>query len=287
MNAIAHFPIPPILFALGFIATQLGAAPPTDEASAITYLRDKKVEITQNAAGHAVKLMSRGTPTLTAQEYALIGWLTHLEDVGLNGARLADDQWSFLKSLTKLKRLSIWHGHEFTTLTPFSNLSIESLTVGGCMGLRDKNQDNIQKFRDAVLTLKQLPNLKRANLYHSPLTPDDAHLRHIVNEFPKLEDLRLDFSAPRGTTTSITPAGLASLQSLSLSVLSLENAKSFGAQHFTAIAGIKSLRALAVDSRREPVPIEGVEAFKKLRPDVELVVSQPGDTTPPRLKTIK
>jgi len=270
-----------------FMMDVAAAALPTDEAGAIAYLKSKGVEVTQNDAGHAVRLMSSGTPPLTAEEYALIGLLSHLEDMGLNGARLADDQWGFLKSLTKLKRLSIWHGHEFGSLEPFSGLSIESLTVGGCMGLRDKNKDDVHKHRNVVTTLHDLPNLKRANLYHSPQAPDDAHLRHIAKSFPKLEDLRLDFSSPRGTQTTITASGLTELRSLPLTVLSLENAHSFGPEHFEALAGIKTLQALLVDARKQPVPAAGVAAFQKLRPDVEVVVSQPGDTTPPRVKSKK
>ncbi|MEQ8791903.1 MAG: hypothetical protein RIC55_36940 [Pirellulaceae bacterium] len=255
---------------------------PTDEAGAIEYLSAKGVSITKDADGHAVRLMSAGKPAMTADEYRLIGLLTHLEQMGLNAAPLNDEQWGFLKSLPKLKTLSIWHGAKFATLEPFSGLPVESLTIGGCMGLRDLNKDDAKKLRHAVTTLHELPKLKRANLYHSPLAPDDTHLAHLAEQFPTLEDLRLDFSAPRGSETTISPKGLETLQKLPLAVLNLENAQTFTADHFAAIAGIKRLEALLIDARRSPAPTAGLAAFKKLRPDVQVVVAEPGDTGPPR-----
>lgn len=269
------------------VASPLCAALPTDESGATAYLTAKQVSITRDEAGRAIKLMSSGTPALTPAEYQLIGLLTYLEEIGINGAPLADDQWGFLKSLPKLKKLSIWHCGKFAGLEPFSSLPVESLTIGGCMGLRDLNKDDAKKLRDAITTLHDLPNLKRANLYHSPLAPDDAHLRHVAGAFPQLNDLRLDFGSPRGSKTAITPQGLASLQSLRLTVLSIENAHDFTPEHFEAIAGINTLKALLVDSRKQPAPIDGVSAFQKRRPDVEVVVSQPGDTGPPRAKSTK
>ena len=255
---------------------------PTHEAGAIKYLSAKGVDIKTNNDGHAVRLMASGKPTLTADEYQLIGLLTHLEQMGLNAAPLADDEWQFLKSLPKLKSLSIWHGKGFATLEPFSNLPIESLTIGGCMGLRDLNKNDAEKQRDAITTLHSLPNLTRGNWYHSPLIPDDTHLAHIARQFPKLEILRLDFAAPRGSETTITPAGLAALQNLPLTVLSLENAGSFAAEHLRAIAGIKTLKSLLVDARREPAPTEALNHFQRMRPNVDVVVAGPDAKGPPK-----
>ena len=263
------------------------AALPSDEPGVIAYLTAKEVSITRDDAGHAVKLTSSGSPPLSAEEYQLIGLRTNLEELGLNGAPLTDDQWGFLKMLSKLKKLSIWHCGKFGGLEPFSGLPVESLTIGGCMGLRDLNKEDAAKLRNAITTLHDLPNLKRANIYHSPLAPDDAHLRHVAKSFPQLADLRLDFGSPRGSKTAITPQGLASLQSLPLTVLSIENAHDFTPEHFEAIAGIKTLKAMLVDSRKQPAPVEGVAAFQKRRPDVEVVISQPGDTGPPRVKSTK
>lgn len=276
-----------LLLSLVVVAMSAAAqaqALPTDEAGAIAYLAGKGVSITKDAEGHAVRLMSSGKPAMTAEEYRLIGLLTHLEQMGINGAPLGDGEWGFLKSLPKLKTLSIWHGRNFATLEPFSSLQVESLTIGGCMGLRDLNKDDADKLRNAVATLHDLPKLKKASLYHSPLAPDDSHLAHIARQFPTLEDLRLDFKAPRGSETTITPAGLEPLQKLPLKVLNLENAQSFTAEHFAAIAGIKSIEALLVDARRSPAPEQGLAAFRKLRPDVEVVVAGPDAQGPPRVK---
>lgn len=269
---------------MALTASTLHAALPTDEAGAIAYLTEKGVTITKNAEGHAASLKAPGKPALTAEEYALIGQLTSLEQMGINGAPLADGEWGFLKSLPKLKQLAIWHSAGFGSLEPFSGLPVESLTIGGCMGLRDLNRSDKTKLRNALTTLHDLPNLTKGNWYHSPLAPDDTHLTHIAAQFPKLTDLRLDFAAPAGTQTSITPAGLAALQKLPLTVLGLESVKTFTAAHFQAIAGIKSLKTLTVDSRKQPANEDAIAAFKQARPDVEVAVSQPGDKGPPQVK---
>lgn len=266
------------------LATTLHAAVPADEAGAIASLSAKGVEITKSADGKATRLMVKEGGKLAAADFALIGKLTSLEQMGINGAPLGDDEWAFLKSLPKLKTLSIWHGHGFATLEPFSGLPVESLTIGGCMGLRDKNKGNPEKLRHALKTLHDLPNLTKGNWYHSPLAPDDSHLAHIAAQFPKLTDLRLDFAAPAGSQTSITPAGLAALQKLPLTVLGLESAQSFTTEHFQAIAAIKSLKTLTVDARKQPANEDAITAFKKARPDVQVAVSQPGDKGPPQVK---
>lgn len=254
---------------------------PRTETGAIAYLKAKGVRLTINDQGHAIRLMSSGKPAMTTDEYQLIGLLTHLEQAGINGAPLTEDQWAFLKKLPRLKRLAIWHGKGFATLKPFCGLPVESLTIGGCMGLRDKNKKEPKKQRDAILTLRDLPNLTHGNWYHSPLIPDDTHLAHIAKQFPKLQSLKLDFSAPRGSETSITPKGLESLTRLPLTTLSLENAQTFTAAHFETLAMIKTLEVLLIDARRNPVSEDAVEAFRKARPKVTVVVAPKGSTKPP------
>jgi len=278
--------VPPLrcfLFLLT-LANTLLAALPTDEAGAIAHLTAQGVEITKNADGKAARLMVKNGKDLAAADFALIGQLTSLEQMGINGAPLADGEWGFLKSLPKLKQLSIWHCAGFGSLEPFSGLPVESLTIGGCMGLRDKNKGDAEKLRHAIKTLHNLPNLTKGNWYHSPLAPDDSHIAHIAAQFPKLTDLRLDFAAPAGSQTSITPAGLAALQKLPLTVLSLENVSGFTTEHFQSMAVIKSLKTLTVDARKQPANEDAITAFKKARPDVEVVVSQPGDKGPPQVK---
>jgi hypothetical protein len=260
---------------------------PTSEAAAIEYLSAKGVQIKQDDQGHAVALMSSGKPPMTAAEYQLIGLLTQLERIGINGAPLSDAEWGFLKSLPQLKTLSIWHGAKFATLKPFSGLPVESLTIGGCMGLRDLNKGDPERLRNAVTTLDDLPKLQRLSLYHSPLSPDDAHLKHIAQQFPTVEDLRVDFAAPRGSTTTITAEGLRTLQQLPLRVLTIENARSFTDQHYAAIATIKSLRSLLIDARKQALPTEPIESFRQRRPDVEVVVAEPGAKGPPQAKRRK
>lgn len=265
------------------VAATLHAALPTDEAGAIAYLSGKGVTI-KNAAGHAVKLSSKGEPVMTAEEYQLIGKLTQLEEADFNATPLSDGEWGFLKALPKLKKLTIGHSKKFASLEHFAGLPVESLTIGGCMGLRDLNRTDAAKLRNAITTLHDLPNLKKVSLYHSPLAPDDAHLAYFASHFPKLEDLRLDFAAPVGSQTSITPAGLTALHKLPLTVLNIESVESFTPAHFKAIAGITTLKTLTVDGRKSPVPADGVAAFKQARPDVEVVVSAPGDKGPPQAK---
>lgn len=255
---------------------------PTEEAGAIAYLTAKGVEIKRDADGHAVRLTSGGKPAMTAEAYALIGLLPHLEQMGLNAAPLEDDEWGFLRKLPKLRTLSIWHGHAFTSLKPFSGLQVESLTIGGCMGLRNLHRDEPEKFRDAVLTLEDLPKLESTRLYHSPMLPGDDHIAHLVEQAPHLEKVMLDFAAPRGFDTTVTPQGLGVLAKLPLVEFGIENAQTFGPEHFRSIAKIETLRALLVDARRKPVSEEALTAFRKARPDVELVVAGPDAKGPPR-----
>lgn len=279
MKTLAKIPFLFVLACLNASAQPL----PTDEAGAIAYLTGKGVVVRTDDAGRAVRLVSSSKPPLTADEYQLIGLLTHLEQMGINGAPLADGEWGFLKLLPKLKTLSIWHGKGFATLEPFFDLPVESLTIGGCMGLRNLNKDHVEKWRDAVTSLHDLPKLKKVSLYHSPLTPDDSHLKHIAESFPTLEELRLDFNAPRGSEATVTPDGLSHLKQLPLKVLNIENAGHFSTEHLAAIAGIKTLQALLVDARRKPAPAEAIDAFKKLRPDVEVVIAGPDAKGPPRV----
>jgi len=268
-------------------ASILQAASPADEAGAIAHLSGKGVEITQDPGGKATRLMVKNGKALSAADFALIGQLSGLEQIGINGAPLGEEDWGFLRSLPNLRQLSIWHSAGFGTLEAFSSLPVESLTIGGCMGLRDKNASNPEKLRHAILTLHSLPNLKKGNWYHSPLAPDDSHLAHIAAQFPKLEELRLDFNAPRGSQTTITPAGLAALQKLPLHTLSLENAHPFAAEHFQAIAGIPTLKNLLIDARKQALPGEVVAAFQNERPDVTVAQSKPGDESPPALPRSK
>lgn len=153
------------------------------------------------------------------------------------------------------------------------------------MGLRNLNKETPDGFQNAIMTLNNLPNLKRANWYHGPLAPDNVHLEHIVKQFPRLEYLRLDFAAPRGSQTTITPAGLAKLQQLPLTVLNIENAGNFDSEHLKAIAGIKTLQSLLVDARRRPAPsARAITVFRELRPKVDVVIAGPDAKGPPREK---
>jgi hypothetical protein len=251
---------------------------PNDEVGVVAYLSEKGVVIQSDQSGHATRLMSSGKTPLSAAEFQFIGRLKHLEQIGINAAPMADSEWGFLRSLPKLKSLSIWHGHYFATLEPFSKLPVESLTIGGCLGLRTLNESDPQKLRDVILTLHDLPNLKKLSLYHSPLAPDDSHLAHIAGHFGEIEDLRLDFASPRGMQTNISATGLAALQKLPLKSLTIENAHSFTEDHFHSIAGIKTLRSLLVDARKQAAPTEALAIFQRRRTDVEVIVSLPNDS---------
>ena len=151
------------------------------------------------------------------------------------------------------------------------------------MGLRDLNKETPELQRDAVLSLSGLPNLTYVNLYHSPTVSTDSHLEHLVAEFPKLEEMKFDVAAPRGFETEITPGGLALLQKLPITVLSIENSSMFGKEHIAALAGIETLEALLLDCRKKPFDTSILEAeMKRLRPEVEIAVAGEGATGPPR-----
>ena len=256
---------------------------PTEEAGAIALFKKAGARITTNEEGCAVKIFSGGKPQHSIEELQLLGLLSHLEEIAVNAPLAGDKDWGFLRKLPELKKLTIWHGHHFTSLSPFSDLPIESLTVGGCMGLRDLNKGQVEKQRDVVLSLKQLPKLTKLNLYHSPLIPGDEQLAHIVKQFPKLDDLKLDFNAPRGSQTTISPAGLKGLQNLPLKILSLENANTFTVDHMKAIAGIKTLEVLLIDTRKNPFDTTKlVASMKEERPSLDIQVAGEGAKGPPR-----
>jgi len=258
-----------LAFALISLSTAIEAADPIAATTA------KGFKLHSDRSGTPIRLMSKGSDDLTAADYKLIAKIKSLESIGLNATSLKDSEWGFLHELPKLKRLSIWHAKGISSLTPFSGLQVEGLTIGGSMGLRDNHRDDVQQHRDAVLTLKDLPNLKALSLYHTPLTPDDSHLVHIVKEFPKLEELRLDFAAPRNTDVNISPAGLSRLQSLPLKKLTIENIQPLGPKHMRAIAKIESLTTLAIDARKKPIDTALTEVVKAERPDLKIDVQIP------------
>lgn len=267
--------------------TALDAAPPaelpTDEPAIIALFEAAGSRITTDADGRATKIFSSGSPPHTTEELQLLGKLTQLREIALNAPEAGDDDWAFLHDLKNLRRLTIWHCHSITSLAPFCDLPIEALTVGGCMGIRDLNRGHPERQRDAVLSLKNLPNLTYLNLYHSPLLPDDAHIAHIATQFPKLVEIKTDFAAPRRSKTNITPEGLAKLQALPIKVLHLENIQSLTPAHMHALGGIRTLEALLIDNRRnsfDATPL--VAALKSVRPDLEINVAGEGAKDPPR-----
>lgn len=247
---------------------------PSDEAGVIGFFQERGDRVTLDDNGHAVKLFSSGKPELSIAELQLIGKLTHLEELALNAAKAGDDDWGFLQRLTRLRLIRIWHGHYFSSLAPFAGIQAEDILFGGCMGLRNLNQDDPDKLRNAALTLRDFPKVKTLSLYHSPLTPDDshlAHLAHLVEEFPGLTDLRVDFAAPRGQEINITPKGLAGLSKLKLTRFAVENSEGLTPAHFAALAEIETLETLHIYPPRgkefdhEPLLAE----LKKLRPELE------------------
>ncbi|MEM1294824.1 MAG: hypothetical protein AAGH89_05620 [Verrucomicrobiota bacterium] len=256
---------------------------PSDAAGTAAHFEKLGLRISKDDKGQVVKLFSGGKPPLATAELQLIQNLKSVEQIALNAPVANDDEWGFLKELPNLQTVTIWHCKTIRTLKPFSGLEVSSLTVGGCMGLRNLNQETPEQNHDAVLTLTDLPNLTKLNLYHSPTTPNDSHLAHLAEHFPKLEDLKLDLKAPRGFETSITVEGLAKLQSLPLTVLTLENVDTLTPDHMVAIAGISSLEVLLLDARRGPSDVGPlVDKVQKLRPDLEVQVASEGSSGPPR-----
>lgn len=249
---------------------------PSDEAGVIAFFQERGDRVTLDGDGHAVKLFSGGKPELSIPELQLIGKLTHLEELALNAAKAGDDDWGFLQKLQKLKLIRIWHGHHFSSLAPFAGIQAEDILFGGCMGLRNLNKDDPGKLRNVALTLRDFPKVKKLSLYHSPLTPDDSHLAHLVAEFPGLTDLRVDFAAPRGQEIRITPEGLAELSKLKLTRFAVENSEGLTPGHFAALAKIETLENLHIYPPRgkefdhEPLLAE----LKKRKPDLEVTYFQ-------------
>lgn len=263
-----------VLFLLVGIAlpTSVAAALPETEEAVADWFEERGARISRNDEGKAVKLFHNGKPEFSVEELALIGKLKDLEELALNAAKAGDGEWDFLRQLSNLKTLRVWHGHHFSDLESFAGIAAEDVLIGGCMGLRDLNRENPEALRDAVLTLRDLPNLKKLSLYHSPLTPDDSHLAHIVKEFPNLVELRVDFAAPHGQEIKISPEGLAGLAKLKLNRLALERAEDLTPAHLAALAKIETLETLHLYPPRDgEIDYEPLLAeFKKLRPEVEI-----------------
>lgn len=259
------------------------AASHSGEASAIALFEESGARLTRNEEGQVTKLFSGGKPPHSVGDLQRISDFEKLEELALNAPAAGDGDWGFLHDLPNLRKLTIWHGKHFSSLEPFSGLGIEALTVGGCMGIRDLNKDRPERQRDVILTLTNLPNLTFLNLYHSPLAPRDEHLAHIVENFPKLTELRLDFNAPRGFQKATTAAGLTKLQSLPLRILSLENIDAFTPGHMKAVAGIETLEHLLIDARKNPFdtgPL--VTVVREVRPDLDIQVAGAEAKGPPR-----
>lgn len=256
---------------------------PTTEGDIIAHFEKAGARITKNEAGEAVRFFSGGKPPHSVEELQLLGKLKQLEQIALNNPVAGNDEWQFLSELPNLKTLTIWHCKTISSLEPFSGLAIESLTVGGSMGLRDLNRENPEKHRDTVLTLHDLPNLRAVNLYHSPLLPGDEHIAHLVRSFPKLEDIKIDVNAPREFETTISPEGLKRLAELPVKVISLENIGTFTPAHIEVVAGIPTLEALLIDCRKNPIDLAPlVAAAQKANPDLEIVVADENASGPPR-----
>ncbi len=255
-----------------------------DEASVIALFEQAGARVTKDQNGHAVKLFSGGNPPHPVADLQKLAVLKHLEEIALNAPQAGNEDWGFLEELPNLRKLTIWHCKTIRSLKPFTGLKIEGLTVGGSMGIRDLNKDTPEDQFNVVLTLQDLPNLTYLNLYHCPTVPTDAHLAHIVEHFPKLEELKLDFAAPRGFETAITPEGLGQLKKLPLRKLHLEHLETFTPDHMKVIAEIEPLEGVVLDARKsQSDPTELAAVLQTARPELEVVVGKPGDKAPPQL----
>ena len=246
-----------------------------DEAKVIEFFKARGDSVSVDDQGHAVRLMARGTPSLSVQELQQIGELTHLTNVGINLSPADDSQWGFLAKLPNLKQLKIWHGHHFRSLHIFNGLPVEELTVGGCMGLYRLNKSEPDKAQNVIMTLDKLPNVKKLVLYHSPVSPADAHLEHLVNSFPGVTQLRVDFVAPNRGRTRITGEGLRCLGRLPLTHLTIENAHSLSAEDLAGLASIKTLKLLEVFTTKGSENSEHkyrglLVKFRELRPEIKV-----------------
>ena len=246
-----------------------------DEANVIEFFKARGDSVAVDDQGHAVRLMARGTPPLSVHQLQQIGELTHLTNVGINMSPADDSQWGFLAKLPKLKQLKIWHGHHFRSLDIFNGLAVEELTVGGCMGLYRLNKSEPDKAQNVITTLDKLPNVKKLVLYHSPVAPDDAHLEHLVNSFPGVTQLRVDFIAPGRGPSRITGKGLRCLSRLPLTHLTIENADTLSGEDLAVLATLNTLKRLEVFTAKGSKTSEGkyralLVQFEKLRPEIKV-----------------
>ncbi len=267
----------PLLLSLSLVATSIFAK---DPASA---MENAGAKFKRNGEGQITEITIYQGKEIPLEMLQSIGEINSVEKIAINQPVAGDGEWAFLKKLPKLISLTIWHGHEFSKLDDFAGLPIERLTIGGCMGLRDLNKETPEQMRDAVLALKDLPNLTYANLYHSPTLSNDQHFAHLAANFPKLEEIKIDVKPPRGYEPGISPEGLQALTKLPLKVIELENASAFTEEHMAALAKIETLEALLIDNRRSGAdPKLWKKVISEHRPEVDLVIAPEGTKDAPK-----
>ena len=141
------------------------------------------------------------------------------------------------------------------------------------MGLYRLNKSEPDKAQNVIMTLDKLPNVKKLVLYHSPVAPDDAHLEHLVDSFPRLAQLRVDLVAPGRGPSRITRKGLRCLSRLPLAHLTIENADTLSGEELAVLASIKTLKYLEVFTAKGSKTSEDkyralLVQFEELRPEI-------------------
>jgi len=131
------------------------------------------------------------------------------------------------------------------------------------------------KAQNVITTLDKLPNVKKLVLHHSPVAPDDAHLEHLVNSFPGVTQLRVDFRASDRGPNRITGKGLRCLSRMPLTHLTIENADTFSGEVLAVLTSIKTLKYHEVFTAKGSRTSEDkyralLVQFEKLRPEINV-----------------
>ena len=201
-----------ILLVLGFsVLSAIGAERP--DAAAALESRGAKV-MPKQGAPEVVVFPKRAK----AEDLALLADLPSVTMITAQHYTGDAASLEVLHQLPKLGVLNLWDSHEVRDLSVLNGLPVKRLLIGGAMGLGKTGEEY-----EAIFQLKNLPNLEALLFAHRPHVPTDRHVAHVVETFPNLDTLRLDFGGRK--IMQVTRAGVAKLGELKrLKALTVEGA---------------------------------------------------------------
>lgn len=233
------------------------------EAEAIDALQAAKARVRErNGEVFSVALPKRAGDELVS----LLQYLPSLRSVGAVGNKASAQTWTVLHKLPHLESVNLWDSHSIDDYSFLQGLPLERLLMGGAMGLKGTDGE-----ADAILAVKDLPNLRRLLFAHRPHVRNREHLMHLITTFPDLVELRVDFW---GVDSEVTPEVFDEIRALKhLEALTIEGAKLYP-EFLNTIAAMPTIKRLdlRLNGNRSLEQDGHIAAFQAARPDVEVRV---------------